>query len=70
MDSLQKQVKKNTSFFRYPNYRFNCCCDGRRDLKMTQTAGMVEHLSKPIDIDKFKEVIDNYLETYLEKSRK
>ena len=38
------------------------------DLKMTQAAGMNEHLSKPIDIDKLKEVITNYLETYLEKS--
>lgn len=33
------------------------------DLKMTENVGMNEHLAKPIDIEKLKEVIIKYLET-------
>ena len=33
------------------------------DLKMTQEAGMNEHLSKPIEIHKLKEIVSKYLNT-------
>ena len=35
----------------------------KEDLKMTQEAGMNEHLAKPIDIEKLKNVLIKYLET-------
>ena len=40
----------------------------KEDLKMTQDAGMNEHLSKPIDIVKLKDVIVKYLHTSFEES--
>ena len=37
------------------------------DLKMTQKVGMNEHLSKPIDINKLKEIISKYLDASFEE---
>ena len=39
----------------------------RDDLKMTKEAGMNGHLSKPIDIEKLKQVVIKYLKTSYEK---
>ena len=39
----------------------------KEDLKMTQEAGMNEHLAKPIDIEKLKNVLIKYLETSIKK---
>ncbi|MDY0051602.1 MAG: CHASE domain-containing protein [Aliarcobacter sp.] len=39
----------------------------QEDLKMTQEAGMNEHLAKPIDIEKLKEVLIKYLNTSVEE---
>lgn len=39
----------------------------QEDLKMTQEAGMNEHLSKPIDLEKLKEVLIKYLKTTIEE---
>ena len=39
----------------------------KEDLKMTQEAGMNEHLAKPIEIEKLKNVLIKYLETSIKK---
>jgi CheY-like chemotaxis protein len=39
----------------------------KEDLKMTQEAGMNEHLAKPIDIEKLKAVLIKYLETSIKE---